>query len=47
MESSFVNKPKQEEIKIDCQICMSPIENDKDGFPLINCVHIFHKECLE
>lgn len=43
---SFIVKPKEEEIKLSCQFCMSHIENDMDGVPLMHCGHIFHRECL-
>ena len=46
MDSSLI-KPKEEDIKFECQICISQIDNDRDAFPLINCEHLFHKKCLE
>ena len=39
---SAVIKPREEDLKFECQICMSQIENDNEAFPLINCEHIFH-----
>ena len=40
---SKVIKHKEEDLKFECQICMSQIENDKETFPLTNCEHIYHE----
>jgi len=44
---SKVIKHKEEDLKFECQICMTQIENDKETFPLTNCEHIYHEECLK
>ncbi len=40
-------KPREEDLKFECQICMSQIEDDKDVFPLLNCEHIYHESCMK
>lgn len=46
MDAALI-KPKEEDLKFECQICMSQIDNDNEAFPLINCQHIFHQECMK
>ncbi len=46
-DKSFVIKHKEEDLKFECQICLTQIENDKETFPLTNCEHIYHEECIK
>ncbi len=39
-------KPREEDLKFDCEVCMEPFQ-ESNTFPLSNCEHIFHNQCVK
>jgi Ring finger domain len=38
--------PKPEDLKFECEVCYEGF-NDQNVFPLANCEHVYHQECMK